>query len=479
MAQKENNIIPMIFDEAFYRKMATQKWRQQDYKKAAEYYEKVLELSPKDFDIQQHYAQCLVKLNIGKKAERLFYENIVKDFHVAESFYELSQLNIELNEPNKAFLFGINYVILSEDKDFREMLEKTFEVTYTNEQKIELEAQLFSTQLLFQFLFSQGRLEEARTYILNQSYEIQQHRVIRNLLAMCYLYLGEYDSAKAMFEELLKEDNSDVHALCHYTLLLYNKKETEKYQKYLKILNKVVPLNDDETFKLGIVLSYLKQYRASQNLLYPLYKKGKFVSIQLYNALSFNFYYLGNKDESIEMWSKLTQISKVDVGYAPWVIEESKTVFESRVLPLLLDDNNHYRLYGIFLLHQLNGKEILMTEDIWSILESMNDYEKLYLTYLVQGLTLNKLDFIHRGMQRLYNFKKFKYNTSLFTDWINQAEMIIAENVDLVDVDRYVAAFVYLSYRRSSQPLTKRQLMDDFNVSRYKLNKAIEFILSI
>ena len=95
-------------------------------------------------------------------------------------------------------------------------------------------------------------------------------------------------------------------------------------------------------------MSYLKQYRASQNLLYPLYKKGKFVSIQMYNALSFNFYYLGNKDESIEMWNKLTQISEVDVGYAPWVIEESKTVFESRVLPLLLDDNNHYRLYGIF-----------------------------------------------------------------------------------------------------------------------------------
>ena len=28
--------------------------------------------------------------------------------------------------------------------------------------------------------------------------------------------------------------------------------------------------------------------------------------------------------------------------------------------------------------------------------------------------------------------------------------MIISENVDLVDVDRYVAAFVYLSYRRSN-----------------------------
>ena len=37
---------------------------------------------------------------------------------------KLSQLNIDLNEPNKAFLFGINYVILTDDTDFREELEK-------------------------------------------------------------------------------------------------------------------------------------------------------------------------------------------------------------------------------------------------------------------------------------------------------------------------------------------------------------------
>ncbi len=100
-----------------------------------------------------------------------------------------------------------------------------------SEDKIQLEAQLFSTQLLFQYLF----------------------RVIRNLLAMCYLYLSEYEIAKDMFEALLAEDNSDVHALCHYTLLLYNTNEKDKYHKYLKILSKVVPMNDDESFKLGIV----------------------------------------------------------------------------------------------------------------------------------------------------------------------------------------------------------------------------------
>ena len=67
MAQKENNIIPMIFDEAFTEKWLPKSGNNRTTKKAAEYYEKVLELSPEDFDIQQHYAQCLVKLNIGKK----------------------------------------------------------------------------------------------------------------------------------------------------------------------------------------------------------------------------------------------------------------------------------------------------------------------------------------------------------------------------------------------------------------------------
>ena len=125
---------------------------------------------------------------------------------------------------------------------------------------------------------------------------------------MCYLYLGEYDIAKDMFEELLNEDNSDVHALCHYTLLLYNTNDMDKYKRYLNILNKVMPMNDDESFKLGIVLSYLKQYHASKIIL-PLYKK-KFLSIQMFNALSYNYYYLGNKDESIQFWNKLLQISK-------------------------------------------------------------------------------------------------------------------------------------------------------------------------
>lgn len=47
----------------------------------------------------------------------------------------------------------------------------------------------------------------------------------------------------------------------------------------------------------------------------------------MYNALAYNYYYLGEEDESHYYWDKLKQISKVEIGHAPWVIENSKEVF--------------------------------------------------------------------------------------------------------------------------------------------------------
>ncbi|ATH60797.1 MULTISPECIES: tetratricopeptide repeat protein [Staphylococcus] len=482
MAQKNNKVISMKLDSPFYKKLADQKFQQQDYKKAAEYYEKVLEMSPQEFDdfeIKVKFSECLAHLGYHNRAEHIFYEMIAKQTSVIDSYYQLSQLNITLNEANKAFLFGMNYVILAEDEDYREELEDMFEVSYNSEEKIETECQLFAIQLIFQYLFSQGRLPEARNFVLNQNGEIQDHRVVRNLLAMCYLYLNEYDTAKVMFERLLNEDNTDVHALCHYTLLLYNTNDKEKYQRYLNILSKVIPMNDDESFKLGIVLCYLKQYEASQNLLQPLYRKGKFLSIQMYNALSHNHFHLNHIEDSKYFWSRLQEISQVDVGYAPWVIEESKDYFNHQVLPLLLSDDSHHRLYGIFLLNQLKGREVLLTQDIWAVLEGMNDYEKLYLTYLIQGLQLNKLDFIHRGMLMLYNIDYLKNNSELFIVWIDKAEAIIAEKADLTHVDDYVAAFVYMYYRSMDMKITKQQVVEWFDITTYRLNKTIDYLISI
>ena len=75
----------------------------------------------------------------------------------------------------------------------------------------------------------------------------------------------------------------------------------------------------------------------------------------MYNALAYNYYYLGEEDESHYYWDKLKQISKVEIGHAPWVIENSKEVFDQHILPLL-KVMTVIIVYMVFLLDQLNGK---------------------------------------------------------------------------------------------------------------------------
>lgn len=478
MAQRPK-IIQLSDDVALYQRLADQKLRQQDYKKAQKYLDKVLALSPDNFEATHQLATCYVQLRQPKKAEALYYEAVSRGQELETCFYELSQINIDLNEANKAYLFGLRYAYLSEDEDYRDKLETMFEVTYTGEAQLELESELFVTQVIFQYLFGQGRLLEAREFILAQKDTIQKHKVIRNLLAMCYLYLNENQLAKEMFESLLEEDPSDVHALCHYTLLLYNMNDYKKYEHYVKVLNKIVPMNDEQTFKLGIVLSYLKQYEASQQLLLPLHRKGSFQTFQLFHALAFNYYYLGNKAQSEHFWELLENFSKANPGIPPWVMDSSEHHFKRYVEPLLTSDDTHERIYGLFLLHQLNGKEVLLTNDVWAILERLGDYEKLYLSYLVQDLKLHKLDFIHRGMKVLYDCAKTKDESALFLSWINYAESLLEAKVDTENVNPYIGAVTYLYFNMTNTTILKSQLSTLFDITEEMLDKALQQLLSI
>ncbi|WP_244914284.1 tetratricopeptide repeat protein [Staphylococcus microti] len=479
MMTQEQKVIPFNQDVALYYKIATQKVRQQSYDKARHYLEKVLELSPDHFEAREQLAICYEKLRNLRKAEALYYDAISDGRDLEASYYALSQLNITMNEPNKAYLFGLNYVFTSGDEDYRDELESMFDVSFHEEATLKQESQLFTVQVIFQYLFGEGRLLDARTYILRQDEDIQDNRIVRNLLAMCYLYLNENQIAKEMYERLLREDPSDVYALCHYTLLLHNMNEQQLFERYVQRLNKIMPMNDDETFKLGIVLSYLKQYEASQQLLIPLHRKGKFQTFQLFNALSVNYYYLGNRTQSEYFWNKLATFSRAYPGLPPWVIDSRIAYFDEHIAPLLMSEDQHRRLYGLFLLNQLNGKEVLMTRDVWEILESLGDYEKLYLSYLIQGLHLTKLDFIHRGMLALYEVPTTREDTALYLRWIAYAEDLLAMEIDKENVKPFIAAVVFLYLNTTEAPQSKETCCQMFGVTEESFSAALDTLMSI
>ena len=479
MNQQDDNVIHVKFNNHFYLKMADEKFENEDWEQAAEYYSRVMEHESDNIEVITNYTTALKELGRYKEAIAINFDLVAKNEHVRSAFNNISNVYFKLKDHYKWFIFAMSSAAMSKDVDIRAIFEDVHQVEYDDEEKFYTEVMLVSFQYVFQYLLTQQRFEDAKNYISHLEHPLRKQHIVQNSLVLCHIYLREYQQAKRICERLLKEDSSDVYALCHYTLVLYITNNKEKFNKYMKVMKKIRPMNDDERFKLGIILSYLKQYEASQKLLLPLYRKSKFPSPQMYNALSFNHYYLGNEIESEAMWKKLQHLAKNEVGPPPWTLEDSKEKFNQKVLPLLLHDNNHYRLYGIFLLNRLNGKEIFMTEEIWAILEEMTDYEKLYLTYLIQGLKLTKLDFIHRGLVELYKNKQLQQDMELSISWIDTAEALIASKVDYNEMERYLAAHVYLYYRHTALKMTKREIFDWLGVTKYKLDSAVKYLLSI
>ncbi|MCE4955834.1 tetratricopeptide repeat protein [Macrococcoides caseolyticum] len=455
-------------EDEFYQ-IGLKKQSQQLYEEAISFYVKSLQKENK-WLVSKHLSECLQSIGRYDEAERALIKYLSTDFECIDVFYELSQLYVKRRDPNKAFLFGMYYCIMADDEDYLKELQTLFEVYYDDQAKVEEESESFVVHYIFQYFFQNFHYELALEWINDQPVDIQQRPEMRNLKAMTLLFTGQYKESATLLEQLLADNPTDIHALCHYTLLLYNTKQLAPFEVYLKRLKKIVPINDDEKFKLGITLSFLNNFEASHDLLLPLYKKGKFLNSQMYHALSFNSLALGQQHQSDQFWDKLCEIVS-EPGVSPRQIVEGQKYLREVILPLIEHTDRNHRLIGIFLISQMEDKALIINTKVWDILENMPDFEKLYLSYIFHNINLTKLDFIHRGFELLY---KARYDIELFDYWIDKAEAIIANQLDLKNINAYVAVCYFLYMRITNDAITKREVIEKFNTSRYHFVKVYD-----
>ncbi|UTH16935.1 tetratricopeptide repeat protein [Macrococcus epidermidis] len=464
-----DNIIKFPSNDDEFYKIGLKKQSQQSYDEAISFYIKSLQKENK-WKVNKSLSECLQMIGKFDDAEQTLIKYLSTDFDCIDVFYELSQLFVKRRDPNKAFLFGMYYCLHSDDISYLDELQTLFEVFYEDQSKVESESESFVVHYIFQNFFQNFHYELALDWINYQPVDIQERSEIRNLKAMTLLFIGQYKESGAILEQLLYEDATDIHALCHYTLLLYNTNQTEQYELYLKRLKKIVPINDEEKFKLGIVLSFLKKFESSQDLLLPLYKKGKFVNSQMLHALSFNSFALGHHSQSDQLWANLTEMVQ-NPGPSPRQIYDGQQYLSDEILPFLEHIDCNHRLIGIFLISQMNDKTLIINRKVWEILEGMPDFEKLYLSYIFHNINLIKLDFIHKGLKVLFDEV---YDIALFDYWIEKAEAIIDAKMDLKNIQAYTAVCYFLYMRMSNDKITKREVIEKFNTTRYHFVKVYD-----
>ncbi|CDZ99078.1 hypothetical protein BN1048_00197 [Jeotgalicoccus saudimassiliensis] len=460
--------------EHYYRQGI--KKRQQNLKKEAlALLKKAYDKNPGNMDYLSEYVYVMAENGFGNEAEHLIIETFVKDNYDPEYFYILSQINIIKHDANKAFLYGVQYSNYDPESNYDDTLEEMFDVEIEDENELEKEAERFIGQQIFQHLFMNAKVSEALEYLDSLPMNIQEEPEFRNLKAMAYLFLNKFEDAQVLLEQLLEDDQTDMHALSHMTLLHYHTEQFDKYEAYLKKLEVVEPLDDDARFKVGLVLNFLQKYEHSYKLLFPLYKKQKIVNFQLLHALSFSSYHLGKHEESKIYWTRMQNFHPVDEKFSPWKKDEAAAEILKLESMYLHDEDQHKRLLALYLISKIEPREAIIGLSIWDHIETLDDYEKLYVTFLFQGLKLVRLGRMHIGLELLYE-QSFRDEETLLM-WINVFHDLYEKHKEFEDVESHTAAALYLY--PSGRRLTKKGLAELFNTTVYRLNKAIDRIKQI
>lgn len=471
----KNNIISLEQNGEIYYKQGIRKRQQNNKKDALQLLKKAHDKDPKNLDYLTEYVYVLTENGYGNEAEHLIIDAFIKDDYDAEYFYVLSQINIMKHDSNKAFLYGMQYATLRPEKNYEDTLLEMFDVDIEAEEAVEVEAERFVGQQIFQHLFMNAKIEEALDYLSSLPLSLQNERDFRNLKAMAFLFLNKYEEAEVILENLLKNDQTDMHALSHMTLLYYHTDEPQKYESYLKKLEVVEPLDDDARFKVGLVLNFLEKYEHSYKLLFPLYKKQKIMNFQLLHALSFSSFHLEKIDESVIFWNRMQNFHKVDEKFSPWKKQEAVDEILNLEAKYLHDDDQHKRLLALYLISKVQPKEAILGLSIWDRIETLEDYEKLYVTFLFQGLKLVRLGRMHIGLE-LLNDASYDDDETLLM-WINIFHDLYEKYKEFDDIESYVAGALYLY--PAGRKLTKKSVIETFNTTSYRLNKAIDIIKQI
>ncbi|MFC3900198.1 hypothetical protein [Aliicoccus persicus] len=465
-----SKIIPFQPDGAFHFRQGMKKIEQNKKSEALQSFEKAFDLEPDNLSYMAQYAYLLAERGQLAYAEKIVIDQFIQHQYDAEFYFIFSQMYMIVGDANKSFLFGMKFSDKFPDENYDEELENVFEIDVDESEDVIEEADIFITSHLFQYLFMNARIDDALDVLNAAPIHLQEIKEFRNLKAMGLLFMNRFEEAHIILEQLLEEDKTDMHALSHMTLLYYHTDAREEYDNAMQKLAVVQPLNDDDQFKIGLVLNFLRKHERSYELLFPLYKKGQFISFQLLHALSHSAYELGHIDESRNFWEKMQQFHTVPELYSPWEKGHATNEISSIEQDYFFDDDLYMRLIGIYRMSRVKPFEAIYGHPVWNTLESLGDLEKIYVSWLYKEVHFRRPETMHHGLNILYE-NGFTSDDDMYT-WLIIVSLLYEAKVEIDDIAPYVAASMYQMYEN----VTKKSLQEAFQVSRYKFEKALRVI---
>ncbi len=279
-----------------------------------------------------------------------------------------------------------------------------------------------------------------------------------NNLALAYFYTGEIEEAKALLNNVLRENHGNLHAICNLTVIAYYEKEEKELAALVEILKKINPFDWENRYKLGATLSLIGEHELAFKWLRSMSKRGYEGDSGFYFWLAQSAYFSGYEDIAENSWKTLIEIDPSKKGLEPWhhikknagsnALEQNRDTIVEKIS----SKYSAHRMFGFFLLSKSAYKQEIVAHPTWIDLSKYNGLEKLSLAYALNH-QFNKNNKIEKYFERAMEVAEQLYEKSgsvtiesqyLFQMWFVLCERALQDSYEFKNVKALAAAVEFM-----------------------------------
>lgn len=333
MPVKSDKVIPLRMTAEFFNERATRSLDQYNFSKALRYYKRAVDVEPNNPTYFCNMAGVLAQLGQFKESNDILFHVLYKvDTELADCHYYLACNFANMDYFDKAEKHALLYLANDPDGRFSnealDLLEFVAELPEDSPLLRDKETvdEYIASEVANQHdrarkMLEEGNFEDAEKLLQQLFMDNPDFLAAGNNLSLCYYYMGKFEDATDTISLILDRDPHNIHALCNLTILFSHYKQANRLEELLAVLKKVIPMQYDQAYKLGITLGIMGDHEAAYFLFKKMVKFIWDVDFHLLHYCAVAAYNTGRYQAAKKYW-KLVQVEDEESLIATYYLEQ-------------------------------------------------------------------------------------------------------------------------------------------------------------
>lgn len=487
------NIVSFVPNGDYYFKKALKALERNEMDSAYKYMKRAAELSPDDAQILLQYSILEMEAQNFDVAYELIHTAYSLDPNDEEIVFVLAEASGCIGLMGDAKKYAEIYLEKAPNgvyaEDAIDILQFVEEDPFDMEPSEESETDKLIAQDKARRFMEQGDFYKAIEVLEQLIDRYPDLWAAYNNLALAYFYQGEPEQAKALLNQVLRENNGNLHALCNVAIIAYYEKNEQELEAAIEVLSKIQPYDVENRYKLGATLALIGEYETSYKWLRSLKKFGFEGEPGYYFWLAQAAYFTGNEDVAHSAWRQLVAMDPSKEGFEPWA-NAAKNLALTHVRDLIITKltakEAEEQLFGLYLLKNSPHKQEIIAHPKWIDITNYNATVRLALAYALNH-PLNKKNKEELNMERLMetaeviselNGEDAQLEAKLLTVWFSLGKLMIDQQHVIKNAQAYAAAVEYSFLNALNEVVTKKEIAVKYGISVATLTKYEDILYS-